>query len=160
METKIQVLIADPGEDARQLLTDMLSREEDIAVCGCAADGMEALEKITELDPDVVILELVLPRLDGLGVLRKLPDTERSPAVLVMTGFVTPHVVAESAELGAAVLDGFNPTMNFLRNDITKGLLWAFSLLAFLDGLLVMALIITGRVRTGKRHKHINHSEE
>ncbi|MBQ6146423.1 MAG: hypothetical protein IJI82_05265 [Clostridia bacterium] len=58
------------------------------------------------------------------------------------------------------VLDGFNPTMNFLRNDITKGLLWAFSLLAFLDGLLVMALIITGRVRTGKRHKHINHSEE
>ena len=102
METKIQVLIADPGEDAQQLLTDMLSREEDIAVCGCAADGMEALEKITELDPDVVILELVLPRLDGLGVLRKLPDTERSPAVLVMTGFVTPHVVAESAELGAA----------------------------------------------------------
>ena len=102
METKIQVLIADPGEDARQLLTDMLSREEDIDVCGCAADGMEALEKITELDPDVVILELVLPRLDGLGVLRKLPDTERSPAVLVMTGFVTPHVVAESAELGAA----------------------------------------------------------
>ena len=102
METKIQVLIADPGEETRQLLTDTLAREEDIAVCGCASDGMEALEKITELDPDVVVLELVLPRLDGLGVLRKLPETERTPAVLVMTGFVTPHVVAESAELGAS----------------------------------------------------------
>ena len=102
METKIQVLIADPSEETRQLLTDLLTREEDMAVCGCASDGMEALEKITELDPDVVVLELVLPRLDGLGVLRKLPETERSPAVLVMTGFVTPRVVAESAELGAA----------------------------------------------------------
>ena len=59
------------------------------------------------------------------------------------------------------VLDGFNPTMNFLRNGITKGLLWAFSLLALADGLLVMASVITGRFRTGKKkHKHPAHSEE
>ena len=52
------------------------------------------------------------------------------------------------------VLDGFNPTMNFLRNGITKGLLWAFSLLAVGDGLLVMAAVITVRFRTGKeKHK-------
>ncbi len=57
------------------------------------------------------------------------------------------------------VLDGFNPTMNFLRNGITKGLLWVFSLLALGDGLLVMASIITGRFRTGKKkHKHSAHS--
>ena len=59
------------------------------------------------------------------------------------------------------VLDGFNPTMNFLRNGITKGLLWAFSLLALVDGLLVMASVITGRFRTGKKkHKHTAHGEE
>ena len=59
------------------------------------------------------------------------------------------------------VLDGFNPTMNFLRNGITKGLLWAFSLLALADGLLVMASVITGRFRTGKKkHKHTAHGEE
>ena len=59
------------------------------------------------------------------------------------------------------VLDGFNPTMNFLRNRITKGLLWAFSLLALADGLLVMASVITGRFRTGKKkHKHPAHGEE
>lgn len=51
------------------------------------------------------------------------------------------------------VLDGYNPTMNFLRNDITKGLLWAFSLLAFLDAIIVMASVITGRFRT-KKKKH------
>ena len=51
------------------------------------------------------------------------------------------------------VLDGFNPTMNFLRNGITKGLLWVFSLLALGDGLFIMVSIINGRFRTGKK-KH------
>lgn len=102
METKIRVLIADPNEESRLLLADMLSREEDLTVCGSAADGVEALEKIGELSPDVVVLELVQPRLDGLGVLRKLSETDGAPAVLVLTGFVNAHVVAESAELGAS----------------------------------------------------------
>lgn len=55
------------------------------------------------------------------------------------------------------ILDGFNPTMNFLRNDITKGLLWAFSILSFANGLLIMASVINGRFRTGKR-KHTRHA--
>ena len=59
------------------------------------------------------------------------------------------------------VLDGFNPTMNFLRNSITKGLLWAFSLLTLADGLLVMGFVITGRLHTGKRkHKPAARGEE
>ena len=59
------------------------------------------------------------------------------------------------------VLDGFNPTMNFLRNSITKGLLWAFSLLSLMNGLLVMASVISGRFRTGKKkHKHRHRVEE
>ena len=102
METKIRVLIADPSEDMRLIMSETLNREEDVQVVGTAADGPEALAKITELDPDVVLLELVLPKMDGLSVLRKLPDTGRTPAVLVMTGFVNSRVVAESAELGAA----------------------------------------------------------
>ena len=59
------------------------------------------------------------------------------------------------------ILDGFNPTMNFLRNGITKALLWAFSLLALADGLLVMGFVITGRLRTGKRqHKPASRGKE
>lgn len=102
METKIRVLIADPNEDMRLMLTDVLDAEEDMTVAGYAADGLETLAQIRELDPDVVLLELVLPRLDGLGVLRKLNESEEKPAVLVLTGFVNAQVVAESAELGAA----------------------------------------------------------
>ena len=102
METKIRVLIADPNEDMRLILSETLGREEDLTVVGAAADGPETLSLVTELEPDVVLLELVLPKLDGLSVLRKLPDTGRNPAVLVMTGFVNSHVVAECAELGAS----------------------------------------------------------
>lgn len=51
------------------------------------------------------------------------------------------------------VLDEFNPTMNFLKNGITKGLLWVFSLLTMGDGLFILASIISGRFRTGKK-KH------
>ena len=102
METKIRVLIADPNEDVRLLLTDVLDREEDLAVAGYASDGLETLSRIEELDPDVVLLELVQPRLDGLGVLRKLSDKDIKPVMLVLTGFVNAHVVAEAAELGAA----------------------------------------------------------
>ena len=59
------------------------------------------------------------------------------------------------------VLDGFNPTMNFLRNGITKGLLWAFSLLTLFDALMIMAAVISGRLRTGKKkHKHPSRREE
>ena len=75
METKIRVLIADPSEDMRLILSETLSREEDVQVVGTAADGPETLAKVTELDPDVVLLELVLPKMDGLSVLRKMSDT-------------------------------------------------------------------------------------
>ena len=102
METEIRVLIADPNEDMRLLLTDMFSREPDLTVCGTASDGVEALESIRSLRPDAVLLELVQPRLDGLGVLRKLSEEDDAPPVIVLTGFVNARVVAESAELGAS----------------------------------------------------------
>lgn len=51
------------------------------------------------------------------------------------------------------VLDGFNPNMNFLRNDITKALLWVYAFVCLIDGILFMAFLISGRMRTGKRKK-------
>ena len=92
METKIRVLIADPNEDMRLILSENLGREEDLEVVGTAADGPETLSMVTELEPDVVLMELVLPKLDGLGVLRKLSESGRETAVLVMTGFVNSNL--------------------------------------------------------------------
>ena len=102
METKIRVLIADPNEDFQQLMKNLLSQEPDMEAAGTSVDGSDALAKIEALHPDVVLLELVQPRLDGMGVLRKLSEKESAPPVLVLTGFVNAHVVAECANLGAA----------------------------------------------------------
>lgn len=101
MEAKIKVLIADSGEDFRSLLTDKLSSESDIEIVGTAADGIEALTLITELHPDVVLLDIVLPKLDGLGVMQRLPDTGAAPVVLVVSAFYNEQLVAKCADLGA-----------------------------------------------------------
>ena len=71
-------------------------------VADVSSDGLETLAKVKALRPDVVLLDLVQPRLDGLGVLRRLAAQENAPPVLVLTGFVNSHVIAECSELGAA----------------------------------------------------------
>ncbi|MDY3071052.1 MAG: response regulator, partial [Eubacteriales bacterium] len=92
---KLQVLIADPNREVQKLMTAQLSREGDMEAADVASDGLEALAKIKALCPDVVLLDLVQPRLDGLGVLRRLAAQENAPPVLVLTGFVNAHVIAE-----------------------------------------------------------------
>jgi len=101
METRIRVLIADSGEDFRVLLKDRLSNEEDIEVVGTAADGVEALAMLAEHKPDVLLLDLVLTKLDGLGVLSKMQETGANPATIVISGFFNEHVVSKCSELGA-----------------------------------------------------------
>ena len=102
MEAKLRVLIADPDEDFQHLVTDLIRQEGDMETAGTASDGLDTLAKIDTLHPDVVLLELVQPRLDGLGVLRRLSERDAHPPVLVLTGFVNATVVAECADLGAA----------------------------------------------------------
>ncbi|MDO4749786.1 MAG: sporulation transcription factor Spo0A [Eubacteriales bacterium] len=102
MDTKTRILIVDPGEDVRTLLTDVLNGEPDLEVVGTASNGPEALNMISEHKPDVVLLELVLPKLDGLGVLRKLPEIGQKTTVIILSGFVNSQVIVEASELGAA----------------------------------------------------------
>lgn len=101
METKSRVLIADSGEDFRYLMADTISSEEDMAVVGAAGDGLEALALIEQKHPNVIVMDLVLTKLDGLGVLQKLSQMSQKPAVIIVSGFFNEHVVQEAAELGA-----------------------------------------------------------
>lgn len=80
----IRVLVVDDSAFARKVLREALSASPGIEVVGTARDGLEALEKIAELSPDVVTLDLVMPNLDGLGVLRALPSSG-SPRVVVVS---------------------------------------------------------------------------
>ena len=101
METKIKVLIADAGEDYRCLLRDSLNAEDDIEVVGTAADGVEALAMLSEQRPDVLLLDLVLPRMDGMAVLQRMNELGLQTVTMVISAFFNERMIARCAELGA-----------------------------------------------------------
>jgi len=79
----IRVLIVDDSAFARKVVRESLMTSPQIEIAGIARDGIDALEKIAELDPDVITLDLVMPNLDGLGVLAALTPAQRSRVVVV-----------------------------------------------------------------------------
>ena len=90
MTDPVRVLIVDDSAFARKTLRAVLAAEKTISVVGAARDGLEALEKIAELRPDVVTLDLMMPNLDGLGVLRALPR-ENAPRVIIVSFTAAPE---------------------------------------------------------------------
>lgn len=82
---KIRVLVVDDSAFARKVVREVLEASADIEVVGIARDGLDALEKIGELRPDVVTLDLVMPGLDGIGVLEALAARDDGPRVLVVS---------------------------------------------------------------------------
>ena len=77
------MLVVDDSAFARKVLRECLASNPLLEVVGTARDGIDALEKIAQLKPDVVTLDLVMPNLDGLGVLAALPLEERARVVVV-----------------------------------------------------------------------------
>jgi two-component system chemotaxis response regulator CheB len=80
---KTRVLVVDDSAFARKIVRESLSAHPELEVVGTASDGIDALEKIAEHKPDVVTLDLVMPNLDGLGVLKALPLEQRRHVVIV-----------------------------------------------------------------------------
>jgi two-component system chemotaxis response regulator CheB len=79
----IRVLVVDDSAFARKVVRESLSASPQIVVVGTARDGIDALEKIATLAPDVITLDLVMPNLDGLGVLAALSPAQRARVVVV-----------------------------------------------------------------------------
>lgn len=99
---RIKVLVVDDSAFARKVLRESLGANPQIEVIGTAGDGLEALEKISVLDPDVVTLDLMMPNLDGVGVLRELKSSRaRARTVLVSFSGDDSELVVEGLMLGA-----------------------------------------------------------
>ena len=103
MDKKLKVLIADDNSEMRSMLKKSLDAQPDIQVCACAADGQEAVNKIINCEPDVVLMDILMQKLDGLAVLKELGLRSLSvrPAVILITGFINNHISSEAMALGA-----------------------------------------------------------
>jgi two-component system chemotaxis response regulator CheB len=100
----IRVLVVDDSAFARKVLSELLSTSARIHVVGIARDGLDALEKIAALKPDVVTLDLVMPHLDGIGVLQALPKTGAPRVIVVSTSDAESELGLRALELGAVDL--------------------------------------------------------
>jgi two-component system chemotaxis response regulator CheB len=95
------VLVVDDSAFARTTLAKLLRASGDIEVVGTARDGLDAIDKIGELDPDVVTLDLTMPELDGIGVLRALAGRARPRVIVVSISGGDTELGAEALSLGA-----------------------------------------------------------
>jgi DNA-binding NarL/FixJ family response regulator len=102
MTGRITVLIADDHPVVRQGLQVLLSVQDDIEVIGEAADGAQAVALARELDPDVILLDLKLPVMDGIAVLGELRDSGLAARALVLTSAPDRALVTLAVQAGAA----------------------------------------------------------
>lgn len=101
--SKISVLIADDNKEFCSILNDYLLNQKDIVVTGVAKDGREALDLIVEKQPDLVVLDIIMPHLDGLGVLERLNsmNLEKVPRVIVLSAVGQDKITQQAITLGA-----------------------------------------------------------
>lgn len=101
MKEKIRVLIADDHAMVRMGLASLLGTEPDIEVVGEAENGKTAIQKSIALKPDVIVMDLVMPNMDGTAataeILKRLPNTK----ILLLTSFGTADGIAHAIEAGA-----------------------------------------------------------
>jgi len=99
---KIKVMIADDHPIVREGLRKLLNLEDDINVVGDAADGRELIEKVEELQPDVILLDLRMPTLDGLGALQTLQHTNSKARVIILTASEDKNEFVQAMKLGCS----------------------------------------------------------
>ena len=98
----VRVLVADDHRLFADALTVMLDTEDSIECVGVAADGREALERTAELHPDVVLMDISMPVLDGLEATRRLRRDHPDVHVVVLTGSSAEQDVARARKAGAS----------------------------------------------------------
>ena len=103
MREKIKVLIADDNQEFSMTLATYLKSQDDMAVIGRAKDGNEAVDMITNLTPDIVLLDVIMPHLDGIGVLEKLNMIKMSkrPICIMLSAVGQDKITRRAVELGA-----------------------------------------------------------
>jgi len=101
VEGNIKIFIADDSSVVRERLVTMLSEIEGHEITGVAQDGIEAIERIQELKPDVLILDIRMPLRSGVDVLRTVKQIDPAPKVIILTNYPYPQYRKRCMEEGA-----------------------------------------------------------
>ena len=102
--SKLSVAIADDNERILQLLGEIVSNDEELQVVGTAKDGEEAYKLIKDKEPDVVLLDIVMPKLDGLGVLDRVykdKEIQKQPSFVMISAIGQEKITEAAFSMGA-----------------------------------------------------------
>jgi two-component system nitrate/nitrite response regulator NarL len=101
-KSTVRIVLADDHPIVRDGLKKLLQLEEDFEVVGEAGDGREVLDKVHELDPDVLLLDLRMPNLDGLSALQALQQTNKRTRVIILTASEDKNEFVQAMKLGCS----------------------------------------------------------
>jgi len=101
VQTRIRLLIVDDHAIVRQGLTSMLSEEPDFEIVGEAADGAAAMKAVDKLKPNIVLLDLRMPGIDGIDVCREISANHPDVRVIILTAFLDSDTINRCIQAGA-----------------------------------------------------------
>ena len=103
MNNKTKVFLADASEETRLLLKQSIEKTGEFTVVGAVSNGLEAAIQISKTQPELLVMDIMLPELDGFGLLRQMQSRkEHIPRVIVVSAFCGERTIAEAMELGVS----------------------------------------------------------
>lgn len=100
MEKRTRVLLADANEEFRILLRQLLEETGEFEVAASTGDGPMVMELVRRTKPELILMDVVLPGLDGFGILRQLAEEPGERKVIVISAFCSQQAVSRAVELG------------------------------------------------------------
>lgn len=102
MENKIKILLADSDREFSMLMKKSFEANENIEIVGVSVSGRETLEMVDKIDYDLLMIDLMLPDIDGLSVIQTLSETKKDKGIFVVSAFASIETAAECRKLGVS----------------------------------------------------------
>jgi two-component system, NarL family, response regulator LiaR len=120
------ILIVDDSPHVRRCLRDLLEQQSDWTVCGEAENGQDGIDKALQLHPDLILLDLIMPLMNGVEAARELKQRMPSTPLLMFTTYADSHLIREALAIGvdavAAKSDGADALISDIRQLFTASI--------------------------------------